>query len=394
MHPEPPPRPSDSVTPAQPADLTIFRTGDEYFPPLLRALREAKSDVIFEVYIFRDDNTGKKVAAELRATAERGVRVRLLLDAWGCNTLPDAFLADLRRSGVEILLFSPVGRLFWRVKKHLRRMHRKVVVVDDQVAFVGGINVLDEQVTTSGRKPLFDYAIAVQGALVSEIRRNSEKLWKSANAPRSFFSRSLRHERLGPAAKHEVGDAWFVSRDNHRNRAAIEEEYIRLIDAARDEIIIASAYFFPYRNLRAALERAARRGVKVKLLLQGLVDVVLIRYATKYLYKSLLRAGFEVYEDDCAVVHAKVATFDREYLTVGSSNLDPLSLGLTLEANVFSRAPHLASQLAIQLDNELRSSCTRILAEKLQETNVFKQLLWRVSYITVRFLSKTFVLRV
>lgn len=394
MHPERPRHKPGVVTSPRPTDLTIFRTGDEYFPALLKAVREAQTDIIFEVYIFREDETGKKVSAELRAAAQRGVRIRLLFDAWGCNTLSEAFLEEFRQAGIDLVLFRPVGRLFWRVKKHLRRMHRKVVVIDNQVAFVGGINVLDEQVTSKGRKPLFDYAVAAQGKIVAEIRQNSEKLWNSAKAARPFFSRPYRSEKLGPAGKHEVGEAWFVSRDNHRNRAAIEQEYIRLIEASQKEIIIASAYFFPYRNFRRALDEAARRGVRVQLLLQGLVDVVLIRYATKYLYRSLLRAGFEVYEDNGAVVHAKVAAFDREYLTVGSSNLDPMSLGLTLEANLFSRAPHLASQLAAQLQTELQSSCTRIFAEQLQEANVFKRVAWWLSYVTVRFLSKILVLRV
>ncbi|MBI2752066.1 MAG: cardiolipin synthase ClsB [Betaproteobacteria bacterium] len=342
--------------------LTLLRNGEQYFPELVRAMDAAVREIYLETYLFADDQTGSLVADALARAAARGVAVCLLLDGFGARDFAPRFRRMLEGAGVRVLLYRP-DISPWRMRRNrLRRMHRKLACADDSVAFVGGINVIDDFDTPGQTPPRYDYAVKIEGPLSAAVRTEAIRLWSRvawANLgqrwPGFEFLTGRRGSGAAPAPGPSSGSqrAKLVVRDNVRHRRDIEHAYHELIDAAREEILIACAYFFPGRRFRQALARAASRGVRVRLLLQGKVEYVLLHYASRALYGALLDAGIEIYEYHRSFMHAKVAVFDRARASVGSSNIDPFSLLLAREANVFVDDARFAAELRASLEEAM-----------------------------------------
>jgi cardiolipin synthase len=341
--------------------LTLLRNGEQYFPALVEAIDAARSEIFLETYIFADDQTGSLVADALARAAARGPAVHVLLDGFGARDFAPRFRDMLSRAGVEVLVFRPAVSPTWRLRERrsrLRRMHRKLACVDGAVAFVGGINVIDDYDTPGQTPPRYDYAVRIEGPLTAEVRAEAIRLWTRVSWA-TFGRRWPGFEALsGTASRAPLAEpppstggqrAALVVRDSVRHRRDIEEAYLAAIAAARTEIVIASAYFFPGRRFRRALTDAAARGVRVTLLLQGRVEYVLLHYASRALYGSLLDAGIEIQEYHRSFLHAKVAVFDRRVASVGSSNIDPLSLLMAREANAFVDDERFARELRASL---------------------------------------------
>jgi cardiolipin synthase len=338
-------------------EVVLLQSGAEYFPSLVAAIDAARRDVWFETYIFADDETGLRIAGALARASERGVAVRLLVDGYGTRALPAIVARRLAAAGVLVLVYSPVPRLLGLDRERLRRMHRKQACVDGRVAFVGGINVLDDLWDPNHgalAHPRLDYAVRLHGPVVASVLASMSRLWRQVSAAQEplrvrargaldglgqlgglGLPQRLRSGRAGPRPRAPRAGvrAMLVLRDNLVHRREIAREYLRAIGNARREVLIANAYFFPGRRFRRALAEAARRGVRVRLLLQGRAEYVLPHLATQALYDTLLHAGVEIVEYHRSFMHAKVAVVD-DWATVGSSNIDPFSLLLAREANV------------------------------------------------------------
>ncbi|TCJ15983.1 cardiolipin synthase ClsB [Parasulfuritortus cantonensis] len=314
--------------------VTLLAGGGHFFPDLIAALDRAEREIHLESYIFEPDETGLAVAEALVRAAARGVRVKVLLDGFGARTFPAPLAARLREAGVALMFFRPeLGS--WRLRMYrLRRMHRKLAVIDARVAYVGGINIIDDANTMPGAGKRHDYAVRVEGPLLADVYPAVRRLWLlvrwSAIGHRPHHSPPLA-VAAGPA-----GDqvAEFLQRDNLRHRREIEEAYLDAIRAARREVLIANAYFLPGRRFRQALVEAARRGVRVTLVLQGRTDHRWFQLVERALYRYFLENGIEIYEFHASELHAKAAVVDGAWATVGSSNIDPFSLLLAREANV------------------------------------------------------------
>jgi cardiolipin synthase len=327
--------------------LQLLKSGGEYFPALISAIEQARHEIHLETYIFADDAIGRRVAAALAHAARRGVAVRVLVDGFGARDFEAGMGSGLAAAGAEVLTYRPEAGRFVMRRHRLRRMHRKLAVIDGSIGFVGGINVLDD--FDAGVAPRFDYAVRVEGPLVVRLHLAVRHVW-----------RIVRWARLGrrppppaslprqPVAAGTMRGALLL-RDNLAHRHDIEYAYLDAIRGARREILIANAYFLPGRRFRQALLLAAQRGVKVSLLLQGRSDHVLFHYATQALYDRMLAAGVRVYEYDQAELHAKVAVVDDDWATVGSSNIDPFSLLLAREANLVVRDAGFAAELRASL---------------------------------------------
>ncbi len=326
-------------------DIRLLECGGQYFPALEQAIDEARSEIFLETYIFADDETGQRIAAALARAARRGVRVRVLVDGFGARDFEDTHRQTLESAGVNTLVFRPeVGRLRFK-RNRLRRMHRKLAVIDAQTGFAGGINIIDDMHTPGHKPPRFDYAVRVQGPLVTRMHHECLKLWERvAWATLQFRPRLPRLRNTGPRKPGQMRAALLV-RDNLRHRRDIEDAYLQAIDSAYREILIANAYFLPGRRFRQALTLAAQRGVKVTLILQGRVEYALLHYASQALYGSLLSQGVRIIEYRRSFLHAKAAVIDDDWATVGSSNIDPFSLMLAREANVVVRDTGFAQQL-------------------------------------------------
>ena len=329
--------------------ITLLQNGAEYFPELAAAIDRAQVEIYLETYIFEFDAIGKKIAEALIRAAQRGVSVYLLLDGFGCQDLPREEIQRMLQIGIKVLIFRPEFFFLKPRRYRLRRMHRKLAVIDAQTAFIGGINIIDDRHNPENLAPRFDFAVAIQGPLLAQIHQTAKHLW-TVVAWAHFKKRWVHPCAIIPLAK-PCGDqsAALVIRDNWRHRHDIEHAYLDAINQARGEIIIANAYFLPGRKFSNALKNAARRGVQVELLLQGKIEYRLQYHATQALYDNLLAAGIKIYEYNRSYLHAKVAVIDQYWATVGSSNIDPFSLLLAREANVLIKDRPFASALRLSL---------------------------------------------
>ena len=368
-------------------ELTLLQNGAAFFPQLCADIDAARHSVYLETYIFAADETGQLVAEALLRAAERGVTVRVLLDGFGSAELPGAFVDNLRKFGVDVQWFrreiSPFTLRRNRMRR-LRRMHRKMAVMDGEVAFVGGINIINDiPAKLDFDAPRLDYAVRIRGELVGEVHAAMRRLW--AIVSWAAFRKRIKAEgwRLNRIKPRPDSNVQLVLRDNVRHRRDIERAYLKAIAGAKREVIIANAYFLPGRLFRRALVHAARRGVRVVLLLQGKVEYRLQHYATLALYGRLLAAGVEIHEYHASFLHAKVAVADGEWATVGSFNIDPFSLLLAREANLVVQDREFAGSLRNNLLTAIARDGRRV---ELVPGNLFIRALARMSYVFIRFI--------
>jgi cardiolipin synthase len=348
--------------------LQLLRGGVAFFAALIQAIDAAEHDVHLETYIFDIRGAGQDVALALERAAYRGVRVRVLVDGVGTGKLPSPWAERFVTAGVVCRVFSPVG--VWGVwqPNRWRRLHRKLCVVDSRVAFCGGINILDDfldpHTNSQMTQPRLDFALQIEGRLVPAVDETVKQLWVRMQAWRTQnFGAALHTWRIADSLRSASGPheaAQLMLRDNVRHRVQIERAYRKAIGAAHHEIVLACAFFFPGLRLRRALIEAARRGVRVRLLLQGHYEYWVAYRAARQLYGRLLAAGVEIYEYQASFLHAKVAVIDQHWLTVGSSNLDPLSLLLAREANIVTKDKNLAQSLHQSLSEAIAQGAARV----------------------------------
>jgi len=347
----------------------LLENGEAFFPRVFDCIACAQREVMLETFILFEDCVGLQLHAALVGAARRGVQIDMTVDGWGSPDLSAGFVRALADAGVRLHVFDPGPRPFGLRPKALRRMHRKIVVVDGQTAFVGGINYCADHLASFGPLAKQDYAVEIHGPLVAVIHRFTH----------AALAQGLRHQRphrwwfqrprlrvlpgqLPPAGS---AQALFVVRDNVHHRDDIERHYRRAIRHARERVVIANAYFFPGYRLVRALRLAARRGVDVRLVLQGCPDMPIVKTAASTLYHHLLQAGVRIFEYRERPLHGKIALVDAEWATVGSSNLDPLSLALNLEANVFIRDQAFNASMHTHLAGLMRTRCLEISAASL-----------------------------
>jgi cardiolipin synthase A/B len=347
--------------------LRLLQGATQFIPALTEAIDAAREEVRLETYIFDFQGQGVEVAYALERAARRAVDVKVVVDGFGTPPLPPAWAERFLDAGIDWRVYSPLGRFGVLNLGSWRRLHRKLALIDGRIGFCGGINVLDDEYDQSGPThlpPRLDFSVQVTGPLVDEIGLTMRRLWLRMEAMRDIRGarltgalHSLRAsgrasvppvEKL-PAPDGRGARAALVLRDNLRNRTRIERAYLRAIGRAREEIVIANAYFIPGRKMRRALVTAARRGVKVILLLQGRYESFMQFYASRSVYGTLLRAGVQIHEYSPTLLHCKVAVIDGRWATVGSTNLDPLSLLLAREANVVVEDEEFAGQLRSRL---------------------------------------------
>ena len=353
--------------------IQLLCGGAQLFPALIAAIDQAQHEVRLETYIFDFQGATLAIAQALTRAAQRGVRVMLVVDGAGTGQLPEIWQQRWNEVGVQHRVYAPITTPeFWKPLRW-RRLHRKLCVVDQHIGFCGGINLIDDWLDPQvhGRLPAarLDYAVRVQGPVVQSLHDTMRQLWSRIEAVRELKDKDIAKaldtlrgvEFISQLPKH--GSVRLVLRDNVRHRVNIERSYRRAIAHARQDIVLASAYFFPGIRLMRALVMAAQRGVRVQLLLQGHYEYFLPYRAGRHLYAQLLVAGVEIYEYQPSFLHAKVAVVDQQWVTVGSSNLDPLSLLLAREANVVARDAGLASDLRANLQHAIEVHAKRIHAD-------------------------------
>ena len=376
--------------------------GAEFFPALIAAIDSATTEVYLETYIYHDDDTGRRVTEALAAAARRKVTVRVSVDGFGSKNLAPPIRKALEDGGVEVVVFRP-EYAFWRSglryfsRERLRRLHRKLAMIDRRLVFCGGINIVDDLVDPNhGRleAPRFDFAACVQGPVVGPIaeymlRQWLRLDWKRIASQHGELQRAIdtwlsRREWARPDPGGANVRVAFVTRDNLRNRRTIERAYLVAIKLARHEIILCNAYYFPGRRFRKTLIAAAARGVRVRLLLQGRPEYPVQHYASQVLYAELLAAGIEIHEYTRGFLHAKVGVVDDAWATVGSSNIDPFSLLLAREANLVALNREFAGLLRAKLEHAIAHDASAVHAERSVKTGRIARMLNSVAYAILR----------
>jgi len=359
--------------------VTLLENGEAFFPRVFECIANAEKEVLLETFILFEDKVGMDLHKALLTAAARGVQIDITIDGYGSPDLSPAYILALTQAGVRVHVFDPSPRL-WGYRTNLfRRMHRKIVVIDGTRAFVGGINYSADHLADFGPEAKQDYAVEMEGPLVAEVRQFVRaQLLLGQQPPCSRLARLLKRRPATSAAPTSTArpaaggaDAIFVTRDNLEHKSDIERHYRIAIRGARCRIIIANAYFFPGYRLLRQLRKAARRGVDVRLILQGEPDMPIVKIAAGLLYHHLLAAGVKIYEYHDRPLHGKVALSDDEWSTVGSSNLDPLSLSLNLEANVIIKDRAFNQHLGEHLEQLMQGSCTQIQATDVAQTGLW-----------------------
>ena len=394
--------------------LKLIKGGGALFPALIEAISKARAQVLLETYIFVFDRAVLGVAEALEQAGARGVVVRVVVDGVGTGDVPAEWQRRWRAAGVQWAVFNPVRGWRLLLPKRWRRMHRKLCVVDGETAFCGGINLLDDHYDPNHGEldqPRFDFAVQVSGPLVADVHDTMTRLWARLQVAREArerdFEGALKAVRAAARAGTDMGTAGgasvivdsgderhgalasLVLRDNVRFRRSIEGIYRVAIHQARSEILIANAYFIPGVQLQRALLRAARRGVRITLLLQAKYEYFMQYHASRAVYGVMLNAGIQIIEYEPSFLHAKVAVMDSAngmLATVGSSNLDPLSLLLAREANVFVRDDVFAKELRAHLVDAIERKGRRVdPAEHERRPLVTRTLTW-IAYGLMRIL--------
>ena len=373
-------------------DVTLLESGQALFPAMIAAIDGAHQDIHFETYIFAADDTGIAVQAALMRAAQRGVKVRVVTDWFGTGAKQAKLLGQVfAEAGVRYRAFNP-----W-FKRGVTRTHRKIVVVDREVAFVGGININDDMLRDyAPHEPLpaprWDFAVQVRGPLVAQIHHETQAQWARVGhlgfVKRVHLFREMRERPQAPGeAPMQAG---FVVRDNLRNRRTIQRAYLQALGRARHSVLLANPYFAPGRKFREALSHAARRGVDVKLLI-GVGEFWLQDMVARSFYPKLLDCGVQVIEYRKTQLHAKVAVIDDDWSTVGSSNCDGLSLFLNQEANVVVRDAGFARTMRGHIERGIADGVA-IQCDHFAHVGRFQRMGYEVAYFLYRVTMRIFTI--
>lgn len=360
-----------------PSRVALLKDGLQAYPAMLSAIAAARRTICLETYILRDDELGMRFIGALIGRAQAGVEVLLMFDAWGSEVAEET-LADLESAGVKLLVFRPwrslgsLSRAWARVR---RRNHRKSLVVDGEVGFTGGLNISnDYAAVVDGGAGWRDTHVRITGPDAQSLERLFLGTWLQHKGPKFDEPRFRRPLVAGSRHLRIVGNDFAL------DRKGIRRAYEEAFAAAQSRVFVTNAYFLPPARLVKALVAAARRGVRVAVILAATTDVKVVLYAARGLYPRLLKSRIEVYEwTSGRVLHAKTAVVDGTWATVGSSNLDPLSLRQNLEVNAIITDAPFASSLERMFLEDL-AQCQRVTLDDVKRYGLVDRLLSWVAY--------------
>lgn len=360
--------------------IELVNGGSAYFDLLVRLIDEAKETIHLQIYIYEADETGQRITEALMRAARRGVKVFMLLDGYASRSLEPEMIVNIRKSGIYFRWFEP---LFKSSRFYIgRRMHHKVFVADGLHSLVGGINISNHYNDRPDQPAWLDWAVYVKGEISTDLHNRCVQMWFRSQK-RSALLSSMR------TALDEGRDCFIRMRINDwvRNRNQISRSYLEMFHRAQSQITILSSYFLPGRVFRKNLTAAAKRGVKIRLVLTKLSDVALAKSAERFFYPWLLRRNIEIYEYRKKVLHGKIATYDGQWVTVGSYNFNNISAYASLELNLDVHSQPFAHKVDKVLEEIILRDCDPVTRESFaKKTNLFDTLVYRVSYESVRFI--------
>lgn len=359
----------------------LIRGGKKYFDLLLKLINGAHHSIHLQVYIFEEDDTGNMIAEALMNAAKRNVRVFLMVDGYGSKEISRIFIEKILKAGVQFKMFEPIFST-----KHFyfgRRMHHKIVVVDALHSLVSGINISDKYNDTGDNPAWLDWGLYVQGEVAIELLRICIRIWsRSTSRARKLFS----FEKLPESLPQEKCMVRVRRNDWVRRLTQINSSYLEMFRKANSQIIIMSSYFLPGITFKQKLGKAAKRGVKIKLILAGISDVHLSKHAERYIYRWLLSHNIEIYELQNTILHGKLAACDGEFVTLGSYNVNNLSAYVSLELNLEVKDEEFAVSVDKELERIIRQDCIQITEKECRHFNFIQKVSQYTAYTAIRFM--------
>ncbi len=343
-------------------EVRLVKSGSDYFDLLEELINRAKHTIHLQIYIFEEDETGKRVAQALLKAAERKVRVYVIADGYASQNISSALIDKFRKSGVYFRFFGS----YFRSKYFYfgRRMHHKLLVVDARYALVGGINIGDHYNDTAENVAWLDWAVYVQGDVGVNLQHIAEKRIRNSSLVRTVPP-PQRLQEGSILVRHRIND-WV------RRKREITQSYLEMLQQAHERVTLVSSYFIPGKLLKRQLADAVKRGVQVRVIQTGISDVTIAKYAERYMYRWFLRHGIEIWEYQRKVLHGKLATYDRQWVTVGSYNLNNISAYASVELNLDIANTAFATAVDDMLDQLMQEECIRITPDYFQR----RQTLW------------------
>ncbi len=361
--------------------VELVKSGNDFFERAYKIIGNSKHTIHLQTYIFSDDSTGLEAIKYLTEAVKRGVEVYLLVDAFGSHELKSETIQLIKENGIHFRTYSPIfsgNRI-----RFGRRLHHKILVSDEQEALIGGINFDDNYHLSGKDSPWLDYAVYVSGNICEEISLMCRRLWSG----KGYFRR---RKKLNLQAGDQINHPGILVKLDQNDwlygKKRVSRSLNNSIRHAHSSVIIMASYFLPGSKIRKSIRNASRRNVNVKIILPGISDVKLIKYATEYWYAWLLRNGIELYEWNKTVLHGKLMAVDTNWVSIGSYNINHLSHYSSIETNLEVKDESFSHTVKMELDRVL-NNCTPITPDKnSQRTNLFEMFLWWSSFHFVRFL--------
>lgn len=351
-------------------NVSLVKSGGEYFSLLLKLIHTAKSSIHLQVYIFENDDTGKTIADALTAASRRGVQVFVLADGYASQSLPGAWIKEMEEAGVRFRFFAPILRS--RNFYFGRRMHHKVFVTDAQHCLVGGINIGDRYNDTKESKAWLDFALYAEGEVATALCKFCLRKWTRFG--KNHITANCIPGQAGGHHKKAHSDVRIRRNDWVKNKDEISASYKHLLKTAKKEVIICCSYFLPGIMIRNVFAATVKRGVKIKVITAGKTDVPVSKYAERWLYDWMLRNNIELYEYQPNVLHAKVGICDDTWLTIGSYNVNQISAYASIELNLDVHDPHFVHTVKKQFAEIIEKDCVHITPKNhLKTKNMFIQ---------------------
>lgn len=356
--------------------VTLLRSGKAYFDVLHQLINEARDSIYFQTYIFDEDETGNTVAEALIRAARRKVNVFLLVDGYASQNLSASFIEQLTQAGIKFRWFEPLlkSRNFY----FGRRLHHKVVVVDTYHALVTGRNISNRYNDMPDQEAWLDWAIHTEGEVTPVLELICKRRMKV------YTHQKKENVKLPPIVKEKCLVRVRVN-DWVQNKRQISRSYLEMLRHASSHLIIMSPYFLPGNELRKQMARAAKRGVKIKVILSGVSDVAIAKWAERYVYQWLLRNNIEIHEYQKNVLHGKMATYDNVWTTIGSYNVNNLSAYASIELNLDVNNIDFAKKADHELEKIIAGDCIQITEEDYKKRNgPFRKFIHFLSYESLR----------
>ncbi|MBS1946323.1 MAG: phospholipase [Bacteroidetes bacterium] len=358
--------------------VRLIRSGKQYFDELLQLINKAKESVHIQTYIYNDDETGRMIAEALKKAVQRNVVVHLLADGYASQSLSGAFIADLKKSGVQFRFFAPIFK-----SKYFyfgRRLHHKVAVADAKFALVGGINIADKYNDLPGKPAWLDFALFAEGEIAAPLCVLCWKTWNGYPL-KMELTPCEKQKLLFDIPEPERNEVKMCRNDWVRRKNEISKTYVTMLRNAHTQVIMLCSYFLPGKIIRKQMVQAIKRGVKIRVIAAGRSDVMLAKMAERWLYAWLLRNGVELYEYQENILHGKIAACDDRWVTLGSYNINDISAYASIELNLDVRNNTFAQQVRETLETIIDENCIPVVPGQHNGVkNIFSQFMQWLSY--------------